>query len=316
MALRPLTAVVGSEELLVARAVAGVVAEARLADPGAELVELPVAELAAGRLAELVSPSLFGGTKVVLIPDLGDGGKAAAAVLAGYAKQPAPDTAIVGVLTGRARAAVDLLRAAGAAVLDCPAPRWPSDREAFVVAEVRAAGGRIEPDAARGLLAAVGNNLRELANACAQLVADSGGRIDETVVARYHRGRAESNSYVIADRAVEGDAAGAFELLRWALSLGASSAGLTAALEANLRTIALVAAAGGRATAQVAKELNLPEWKVRKAQGWARGWRPGPLADALIAVAEADAAVKGAVADPGYAAERLVLLVARARGAG
>ena len=74
----------------------------------------------------------------------------------------------------------------------------------------------------RALLDAVGNDLRELAAACGQLAADTSGVIDQAVVARYYRGRAEATGFSVADRAVEGRLAEALEKLRWALAVGVS----------------------------------------------------------------------------------------------
>ena len=61
----PVTLVVGPEELLAERAVSGLVAAARTTDPDVIVHDIPATEISAGRLAELVSPSLFGGTIVV-----------------------------------------------------------------------------------------------------------------------------------------------------------------------------------------------------------------------------------------------------------
>jgi DNA polymerase-3 subunit delta len=57
-------------------------------------------------------------------------------------------------------------------------------------------------------------------------------------------------------------------------------------------------------------------WKVRKAQTWVRGWHPDRLAAAVQTVAQADAEVKGAAADPAAALERAVLAVAAGRERG
>jgi DNA polymerase-3 subunit delta len=54
----------------------------------------------------------------------------------------------------------------------------------------------------------------------------------------------------------------------------------------------------------------MPAWTIRRAQGWARRWRPESLATAVDAVAAADAHIKGAADDAAYAAERAVLVVA------
>ena len=48
------------------------------------------------------------------------------------------------------------------------------------------------------LLAAVGNDLRELASACSQLIADTDGKIGVDTVARYYRGRAEVSGFTAA----------------------------------------------------------------------------------------------------------------------
>jgi DNA polymerase-3 subunit delta len=63
----------------------------------------------------------------------------------------------------------------------------------------------------------------------------------------------------------------------------------------------------------MAGELGMPPWKIRKAQGQARGWRPAGVASAMAAVAQVNADVKGAAADPEYALERAVRLVVAGR---
>jgi DNA polymerase-3 subunit delta len=317
-----LTVVVGTEELLTARAVRRVVADFADAGPPPEVVELPAAEADPAGLAELLSPSLLAERRVVVLTGIDSAGKDLARAIEAYAATPDPDLALVLVHRGgpKGKGLLDKLVAGGARRVDCEAPRRAEDRERFVVEEVQAAGGHIDRPAAQALLVAVGGDLRELASACAQLVADSGGRIDEQTVARYHSGRADAGSFAVADRAVEGDVAEALELARWALAVGQSPAGITGALATNLRTIGLVAGAGaaraGSAAGAIASELDLPPWKVRKAAGWARGWHPAALAAAIRAVATADEEVKGAAVDAGYAIERMVLAVTAARGAG
>lgn len=308
------TLVVGDEELLVNRAVARVVEAARTADPAAEVLSVSATDIGNGGLAE---PTLFATRRVIVVRDVQDADKAAGTSLIELARQPPPDIDLVVVHPGGARgkAVLEGLKAAGAEVVECPKPRWPEDRENFVLAEIDSAGGQSTRSAAQALIVAVGTDLAELANACAQLVADGGGRVDEDVVARYYTGRADTGSFTIADKAVEGDLAAALQLTRFALSVGQSAAGIVAAMAVNLRTIAQVASAGrGAGAGAVASELGLPMWKVRKAQSWSRGWRPEALARAVHAVAAADADVKGAAAHADYAVERAVLAVVEARG--
>jgi DNA polymerase-3 subunit delta len=166
------------------------------------------------------------------------------------------------------------------------------------------------------LLDGVGSDLSALVMACAQLVADTGGNVDVDAVMRYHAIPAEVTGFAVADAAVDGDVAAALSQLRWALLTGVSPVLVTSALANGVRQIARVASAGRTARpAELARELGLPPWKVEQAQRQARGWRPEGIATALAAIADADAAVKGAGIDPAYALERAVLTITAARTA-
>ena len=96
-------------------------------------------------------------------------------------------------------------------------PGWGSGCSSSAASSARA-GRTVEDSGVRALLDALGNDLRELAAASSQLAADTTGVIDQAVVARYYRGRAEASGFSVADRAVEGRLAEALELLRWALA--------------------------------------------------------------------------------------------------
>ncbi|RAY12046.1 DNA polymerase III subunit delta [Actinomadura craniellae] len=312
-----MTVVVGDEELLVERAIAEVVAAVRAGDPDTEVVELAPGGLEPGRLAELTSPSLFGGGKVLVLRAAQDLGKDLTAEVLRYAAHPADDVALVAVHHGGAKgkALVDGLAKAGARKVACPKMTKAGERVAFVRAEVRRAGGSVTEDAARSLIEAVGNDLRELAGVCGQLVSDTpGGRIDDAAVARYHRGRAEVSGFNVADHAVEGRLAEALEQLRWALATGVAPVLIVSALAQGVRGLAKVGGAPrGARGAALAKELGMPPWKIERLQRQLRGWSPAGVARALGAVAEADAGVKGGAADPAYALEKAVADIVGAR---
>ncbi|MGB9377276.1 MAG: DNA polymerase III subunit delta [Mycobacteriales bacterium] len=315
--LAALRLVQGDEEFLVARAVADVIAAARLADTEAEIHDLPAGDLAPGGLAELVSPSLFGGLRVVVVRGAQDAGKDLTAALLGYTADPADGVSLVVTHSGGARgkALADGLVKAGAVVVACSGPRRQSERLAFVRDEVSAAGGTIEEPAAQALLDAVGNDLRELASACSQLVSDSGGSIDATAVARSYRGRAEVTGFTVADSALAGDVAGALSSLRWALSLGVDPVPIADAIADGIRTVSRVAAAPRTNAYAVAGDLKMPPWKVERAQRQARGWSAAGLGRAMRMAAELNADVKGNASDTVYALERAVLAIAAQRGA-
>lgn len=310
--------VLGDEELLSTRAVSDAVQAARAADPDADVREYEAGTVAAGEVAEMLSPSLFGGRRLLVLRSGQDARKDLVTALLAYAKQPDPEVTLVVTHAGGAKgkAFADGLRAAGATVVPAARLKGHRERVAFVRDEFRRAGGRCTDDAAEALLAAVGNDLRELSAACAQLMADTTGRIDASTVGRYYRGRAEVSGFTVADAAIIGDVPGALEALRWALHVGVDPVPIADALADGIRTVARVASAGRGSPYQLASSLGMPAWKIERAQRQSRGWSPEALVDAMHAAARCNADVKGGSDDRGYALERAVVAVAQARRGG
>jgi DNA polymerase-3 subunit delta len=315
----PVTLIVGEEEFLVDRAVRGLVAAARDAASGGDVHDLEGSELGPGELASLTSPSLFGGGAVVVVRAAQNASKDVAAELARYAKNPAPDAVLVLTHAGGAKGK-ELLAAAkgsGARVIECPKVTRFAERLDFIRSEFRRAGARADDGAARALLDAVGSDLRELAAACDQLATDAQdqkGGIDESVVARYYRGRAEATGFTVADRAVEGHLAQSLEQLRWALATGVSPVLICSALAQGVRLLGRVGSAPrGASSASLAAEVGAPPWKIDRVRQQLRGWHPDGIARALYAIAEADAQVKGEAVSAAYALERAVRRIVAAR---
>ncbi|MEU0560901.1 DNA polymerase III subunit delta [Dactylosporangium sp. NPDC006015] len=310
--------VIGDEELLVSRAVTDTIAAARADDPDTEVHRRPGGDLTAGELAEMLSPSLFGGRRVLVVDSGQDTKKDIVAALLAYAADPEDDVVLVVTHAGGAKgkALADGFKSAGADVV--PAAKIGKHRERvdFVRNEIRRQGGKIGEDAAEALLSAVGNDLRELVAACSQLVADTGGRIDVSTVAQYYRGRAEVSGFTVADAVMVGDTAAALEALRWAMHVGVDPVPIADAIADGVRTVARVAAAGKGSAYQLAGNLGMPPWKVERAQRQARGWTAEALVDAMRVAAECNAAVKGGSDDRAYALERAVFAVVAARAGG
>ena len=313
--LSPLTLVVGDEELLVSRAVSAVVRAARARTPDVEVRDLEGATLVPGDLDEVLSPSLFGDERVVVVRAAHDLSKEAAAEVVAYLADPLPEVQLLLVHAGgtKGKQLLPPLVAAGARRVDCPKITKASERRDLVRRELRSDGRQVEEDAVTILIDAVGTDLRELCSAASQLLSDTEGPVTAEVVARYHRGRAEASGFAVADRAVDGDLAGALELARWGVSAGLAPVLVTSALASTLRAVAMVASAGRQSVGALAAQLGMPPWKVEKTQRQARGWRPDSIAAALQAVAQADGDVKGGAVDAGYAVERALLTVVRAR---
>jgi DNA polymerase-3 subunit delta len=272
-------------------------------------------DIAGPELHELVGPSLFGDARLVVIRSAQDVKVAALAILRPYVETPADGTTIVLQHVGGAKgkALLDAARKAGALEISCAKLTRADERIDFVRAEVRRLGGTIGPDAVAALVDAVGSDLRELAAVAGQLVSDSGGRVDVDLVRAYHRGRAEVTGFAVSDLAMVGNSGGALEALRFALSVGVPQVVIADALADGIRTIARVASAGRGDPYSLASKLAMPPWKVKRAQAQSRGWSEPGVRRALGVVAELNADVKGAAADPDYALERAVRQLAEAR---
>lgn len=305
--------VLGDEELLVERSVGDVLVSAREA---AGTVDVPVDRLRAGEvstneLAELLSPSLFADERVVVLEAAAEAGKDAVALIAAAAADLPPGTMLVVVHSGggRAKALADQLKKLGAEVHPCAKITKPTERADFVRREFRQLRIKVSDDVVTAVLDAVGSDLRELAAACSQLVADTGGQVDPAAVRRYHSGKAEVKGYEIAEKAVTGDVAGATEALRWAMISGEPQVVLADALAEAVHAIARIGPLSGDPY-QLAGELGMPPWRVQKAQKQSRRWSRDSVAEAIRLVAALNGDVKGVAANADYALETAVRRVA------
>ncbi|HET9872631.1 MAG TPA: DNA polymerase III subunit delta [Propionibacteriaceae bacterium] len=310
------TLVSGPEPLLADRAVDAILAELRKSDPEVEVSEIEAIRLDSGKLAEMTSASLFSTRRGAVVRDLANLPAELTDEVLSLVEQRLADLALVLVHGGgpKGKGLLDKLKKARVQVIDCPALKaWELPQ--FVTAEVRRAGGGIEPAAARLLVDAVGNDLRGLASAVSQLLSDAERpSISVALVKQYFGGRSEVRSFEVADAALAGRTGAAMEQLRWAMSTGVAPVLVTSALASGLRGLGkLLTAGGSMGDADLAREIGVPPWKLKSMRPQARGWDQRGIAAAINAVAIADAEVKGASDDAEFALERALLAIATAR---
>lgn len=317
--LAPVVLVRGTEGLLADRALARLARLAREAaaangDDLLEVTSLEAAQYEAGRLSVITSPSLFAEPRHVEILGLESMTDALATDLVAYLADPAPEVSLVLRHGGgvRGKKVLEAVVAAGATLVACdPVP--DRDKASFVAAEFVRAKRRIAGDGVAALVDAVGSDLRELAAAAQQLIADTTGVVSEADVDRYYGGRVEATGFKVADAAVAGDVAAALVLVRHAMASGTPPVPLVSALALKLRTMAKVAASRGRDRGADALK-GLAPWQVDRARRDLQGWSPEGLATAIMATAAADAEVKGESRSPEFAVERAIRRIAAARG--
>ncbi|WP_018117662.1 DNA polymerase III subunit delta [Corynebacterium mastitidis] len=307
--------IVGTEAFLVERQRRAIIEQIKDGRPEVTVTPMNAGELTASEVLEVLSPSLFGDDRVVVIKNTEVAGKEPAELLVQAARDPGPGIYLIVEHSGggRTKALVPKLEKLATAhradeVKQRELPGW-------VTQEFRSHGVRITPDVVHALLEGVGSDLRELASAVAQLVADAQGDITVATVRAYYSGVAEVSAFDIADWAVTGQTARAVAATRRALQLGMSPVVIAAALSSKVGMIARLYSTSGRVDSRrLAGQLGAHPFVIEKTSKVARRWSSDSVSRAVILMADLDATVKGQGGDPLFAIESAVQRVARLAG--
>ena len=306
----PVLFVSGPEDFLASRVIRSVRAQMREIDESLEVHELSAAEYTAGQLLNLTSPSLFGEPRLIVISNAEKCTDELIEEGIEYLASPTEDTCVIIRHNGssvRGKKLIEAMRASQfVAEVPCLEIKKDAERAAFVQAEFKTANRQITSGAVRALIDAFADDLAELSAACTQLLQDSSEQITESTVERYYGGRIETNAFKVADAAFAGQAGQALALLRHALATGADPVPMVAALSMKVRQLAKLM--HNRSASP--QSVGMAPWQLDRARKDLVGWSEEGLAEAIKAIASADAAAKGAERDPVFALERLVQLLA------
>ncbi|AWB84498.1 DNA polymerase III subunit delta [Corynebacterium liangguodongii] len=303
----PVHLVLGEDEFLAERAMKAIIAEL---SPAVEVSTYRAGDISEGELAMATSPSLFAEERAVVFRDVDQAGKEPTELLLAAAKDPAPGMTLILMHSGGGRNKSYVPRLRKLAQVHSAEPLKDRDRQAWVSNEFRRLGVRPTPDVVAALLESVGSDLRELASAVSQLVADTEGEITVGAVHAYYTGVAEVSGFTIADQAVEGRVDRALASTRRALQLGVSPVAIAAALARKIGDIAKLYNTRGNPD-QLARELGMHPFVARKTMQVARNWSGEAVSEAVIIVADLDAEVKGRGGDPEFCVENAVARISQ-----
>ena len=303
--LNPVHLILGDEEFLAERATSEIV---DAAGPGAEVTRIRGSEVTGSAMAAAGSPSLFAEDRVIVVEHTELAGKDAVEALLRACVDPAPGVTLVIEHTGGGKQKSQVPKFEKAAEVHC-ASLPANQRQSWVTAEFRRHGVRPTPDVVSAVLESVGSDLRELAAAVSQLVSDTEGEITVAAVREYYNGVAEVAGFDIADQAVLGRGDRALASARRALQLGTKPAAIAAALAYKVGDLAKLYGVRGNPN-QLAGELGLHPFVAKKTMQVARRWSGEAITEAVIIVADLDAAVKGQGGDDEFAVEDAVRRIA------
>lgn len=305
----------GAESLLADRAISQVIES----KSDSQVVFLSVADLQVGVITDNLAPSLFGDQRVVVIKEIQDLDSDCSDEIATYLENQDENLTLLLWHKGgvKGKALVDKLKKAGAQIIAAEVIKKESDKSEFVRSEFKRLDRKITTEAVQALLDSLGNDLRELSAACSQLASDvlQSKTIDAQDVSAYQLGRVESTGFDVADAALEGNTPIALINLRNALATGTDPVLIVSALASSLRTLAKVSGASrSMKSFELAQSLAIAPWQIDKARRQLVGWSDNAMSKAVIAIATADADIKGAAADPIYALERAIMTLCAAKG--
>lgn len=305
-----ITLLQGGEALLADRAISEVVAKFK----DATLSIFDASELELGGITDALAPSLFGDARIIVIKEIQDLPAELGEEIAAYLE--AQDESVELVLWHKGgvkgKALLEKIKKVKPTLIACDVIKKDGEKSDFIRAEFKRLGRTISTEAVQALIDALGSDLRELGGACSQLAADvvGGKMIDETDVLKFQNGRIETTGFDVADAALDGKRDTALIALRNALATGTDPILITSALAGSLRTLAKVSGASrGVKSFDLAGPLGLAPWQIDKARRQLSKWTPATLAGAVVAVAQADADIKGAAVDPIHSLERAIIAI-------
>lgn len=307
--------VLGPESALAERALTKLQAE--LKEEKCEVTTLFAGDTIVGDIADALAPSLFSERRALIIRDLQDLPEENRPEITRYIEAPDQLTTLIFVHKGgvKGKALVDAIKKVKPQIVACESLKKEAEKSEFVKSLFLDLGRKASPAAVAALVGALGNDLRELAGAVTQISADAPvGVIDEMMVDKFHQGRIETTGFDVADATLDGNLPAALIALRSALETGTDPVMITSAIASSLRSLAKVAGANrNQKSFELAGALGMAPWQIDKARRQLGRWNPGQIADAVGAIATADAEVKGAASDPIYALEKAVTKIASAQ---
>lgn len=300
----PLTLAVGSENYFANMALANLRSQLRIQYPNFEYHQIE-SDYEPGTLLNLASPSLFSEPRFIVIQTISNDLVSDLKVLG---KASTDDQTFVFIRVSGASAVAKTIRKdfPDAQVINCDELKRDSDKQSFVIAELRSQGKNIDARAARALVAAYGSSLEELGAACAQLASLDEEVISFEIVDDLFGGREETNSFKVADAAIAGNTPEALRLLRHSLNTGTDPVPMVAALAMRIRQMAKLISNQNVS----ASSLGMQDWQLDRVSRDLSGWSEISLAAIVKLLAETDQKIKGGSRHPLFELEKLVVAMA------
>jgi DNA polymerase-3 subunit delta len=284
----------GEDEFLLREA-----AHELLATHGARADEVAGPDWRGGETANLVTPSLFGERRALLVTGAQSLPEAGANELRAYLGAPAPDAVLILTAVSRGKSGPALAKAvsaAGGLVRQLVLRR--QDVAGWVVTRAKLRGVALSGPGAAALVGAVGESPAELAQAVEQLgSAFAGEAVGPEEIRAQFRGLGDQQIWDLCDHALAGRLGAALVTLRALLEDREAGLLILGGVAARVRDLIRVRALSDRMpAADAARAAGLRfDWQVRRYREQAARFTPEELNALHRRLVEADRALKGGV---------------------
>jgi DNA polymerase-3 subunit delta len=297
--------------------------ESFLADEALEKIRAeamidPLSEVALGAdasaseiIAALDTPSLLGGTRLVVVEEVQDLNKEQRDALSLYLESPSDSSVLVLVSAGRTPLASVVKKAGEIVTLEAPKGRrligWLRTRS-------RAHDLKLDERAGWAMVDTVGTDLRALDSALDQLATALGANavVGPQEVRRAFPRLADERIFAFTDAVGERKMAAAMGALRRLLEQDDPPLLVFGSLASHLRRLLVAREFSDRGPRAVGDALGLPEWRAERIHKQARSYRREELIEAMQVLAATDLEMKGGDMPAEIALERAVVKIVSA----
>ena len=266
-------------------------------------VEVDSAQWQGGETADLVTPSLFGERRALLVSNARALPEQGVSELGRYLEAPDPDATLIllAVVGERAKAPAALSKLVKDVGTVTEVKIQRKELPAWILRRAKAKELDLAPDGAAALVETLGEEPGALDQALDQLASAFGGqRVTREAVTRQFRGLGEQHVWDLCDKAFARDLPGAMRSLRTLLESGEAGLLILGSITARLRDVVRIKALPDRVSqADAARAAGLRfDWQVRRYRDQAKRFSPQELAEIHEVIAWADRALKsGATED-------------------
>lgn len=264
--------------------------------------EIDAADWEGGETADLMTPSLFGERRALLVSNAKSLPDEGVAELKRYLDAPDPDAPLIVTATVGERAKVPAALAklfdGVGSIVEVKVQR--KDLPGWLAQRARAKELSLAPEGAAALVDTLGEDPAALEQALEQLAsAFPGERITAELVGRQFRGLGEQHIWDLCDRAFARDLPGAMRSLRTLMEARGEGLMILGGLASRLRDLIRVRSLPDRMPpGELAKQAGLRfEWQARRYRDLAKRYTLEELAEVHERIAWADRALKSGATD-------------------